>query len=333
MILQKGFLRDLTPLIQESGFSLEDYPSNLMDVGVYQGERLLLPFWFAPDFLISSKATEEKYGLELRGQMTCDQFLEACRPAAEDGLPLIGTYLPFSTYLQAINLPIADYEQKKPLVNTPEFREACEFYQSFYPQMAEYLDREGESYQANAFDRLCKGQALFTLDLYGVERPLIQFDAILRQETGQGISAYPFPSPVENDAKYALTNAAVGVSETCRLPEEAFDYIVEFLNVWKYGLGTIHKDFIGYEFTKTAASIEAGNTLPAQVYNYTAPITQVPEELQSWYVEYLNSAIGVFQEFNIYDFLDEMYPYFEGKASYEECLETLENQLNLYLNE
>lgn len=331
-LVAQGSLLDFNPYLEEMGIDLNEYLSNLMDAGVFDGKRLFLPATFEIPLLMIPKATEEKYGLTLRDGMSYEEFWEVCKAPREDEVSLFSCRFLFTEYLDAAGIKIVD-AQNRLQIRSEEFQKAVEFYKMVYPEME---TDEGDSPYYN----LCTGRALFEYEYGATESDVLGADNYLMEKTEKGISIYTPPVPEGNRTPVIFAQNGLAVSISSQNRPEVLQYVKEALYQLNLSSGIPYKKYLDMKFKRAQQYIDQNrpNYLIFSSSTYSPvsiSIDRVDPDLQAWYISQMNNSKGALKSnSSIKRFVwEELAPYFKGEKDYEACIADLENKLTLYLNE
>lgn len=321
--MQEGYFAELDGLMADA--PLTDVSEGLLKAGQYGGKQYLIPMGFCAPILICPKATEDAFGLSLRDGMSWAELLAACAQPLSEGKHLFSGGILFYDFLQVSGVPVANFETGEVFVQEEAFRAAAEAYVMLEQERQEKISA---GYSVDTpYIGLKNEEALFWYLPFAAENALMNCENYLQQVMGTEVSAYLGPVFGEGTAS-VFAQMAVGLSANCTDLETAWALAQEILAFYgaqvastpeRASFSTAFDGYLGYQWTVGNEILTLqDSSLTKNIFGET--LRQADSMLQL-----PDSVAGFIQ--------DEMKPYFKGEKELDVCIETLENKLELYLNE
>jgi len=333
--VQAGLFCDLDELIkQDKDFKLSDYNEKVMNAGVFNGKRYLLPLTYSVPNLLTTQSILDETGMNLKESNNYIELYREIDKYLNKGN--IKTHV-FSDALETGNLfrcygdVFVDYEKGTVNLDSTQLKETLSMYKDFLnieigdkpsPENLIYYTNQGYYHlkdKAKAFEtHILSNQSIFD-------------DASKLIAAGEK----PVIIPIRGfDGKIQATpSLSAGVRANSENKKNAFNFIKIMLS------NTIQEKSIlsgGMPVRNDSLDV-VFNRIERESANSTSgvPQSQLP-------TEYFNDFKKVLNEMESCRFLDDysyayvrryMKPYFDGEKSYEECLKTAKSAFEIYVSE
>ena len=332
---RRGVFADLEPYFEADNFDWSGYNQAVMDGGMWDGHRLVVPLSYMLPVLYTSKTALEETGFSVENCDTFDGFLDEVEKMESDPKQTRETfrsgwafyYFPYNS-----GLPYVDYDRQKVDLSFPELEQGASIYKNLNPVIE--LGFSDGSDIAGAAD-IRDGKCLFTypdFPLYGfflTEGCINKFDDAVMvpiRDTQGGIRA-------------RITSAVMVRNSSPNL-QVAYEFI-KFLLSEEFQLDTIGWRWQNFSVLDAANeryyienTVERDNSMiaPDNPYGFEGNIV-LPQEDYDELASYMDEVGGVFFYTKETNFLRNIGDYISGEASYEEAAQAAERQLNIYLSE
>lgn len=350
-MMASGAFMNLNPLLQENdAISLNSSVEAVMQAGIYEGKRYLLPASYMVPLIMTSKSNLEECGLNVGIDTTLEELTEQygkyadrCKESGQPPKPLFGDPNAFGNAYSLLNMKAFDYENKIVNLNTPTFRAATEFnrYMDLYKR--DFGDRKDSmTYRwATEGDQ----EKVFEGYFFPQERSFIAASAAI-------IAGYSQPVilPVSDSEGGVLAQPllAFGIRNGCDNPHAAYEFIRTFFtNNFQDGLNdgiSVRRGGmeIGlYLFTNSAYSYIAES--PSSLLTFGPggdlidthqKIAPLPEAfLDDYRVIESKIKAAQFDTPFLHKISNEMSGYVAGKENYETALKKAEDMAKIYISE
>lgn len=348
-LMAAGTFLDLQPLLdQDEDFPLELYDETILDAVKYRDSLYLFPISYNTPLLLAEEKDIENSGIELGKLKDFGGLVEEAetylkQPVSEEN-PLFNAANSLNNFLYYLGLELIDYENKKVSLDTPEFRQACEFYQKLYRQESQPRKDVAEpdyyrAYQQDSrgiFESYCwqgTGKTSITLISsasliaeYGqpVVVPLAGYDGKSHPEIL--LSCGIRRNTKSKEAAYKLVKHMVSINQLNRKDN------LYFLNPIKES----EKSFYGpyFENGKFTGELAVRNPQGESEILSENLYGSLSEEFFEDYSKTLAAhGEGFYRTPAMEKLYEYMEPYFKGEKSFEECRDTAQAQLSIYISE
>ena len=122
-------------LANDPDFNSNDYLSEILDNGIYKGERLYMPISYSMNILVSSQETLDQNGISLAGEPSFAEFSKQtggyCEEIADEYNKYLFDYQGFENPLCDLVYPyngmqLINYERNEVMVDNEAFRDTME---------------------------------------------------------------------------------------------------------------------------------------------------------------------------------------------------------------
>ena len=332
---RRGVFADLEPYFEADNFDWSGYNQAVMDGGVWDGHRLVVPLSYSLPLLYTSQTALEETGFSVENCNTFDGFLDEVEKIESDPKQTREAFRSeeaFYYFPYNAGLPYADYDRQKVDLSFPELEQGASIYKNLNP-VIEFGFSDGNDIAGAADIR--DGKCLFTcpnFPLYGfflTEGCINKFDDAVMvpiRDTQGGIRA-------------RITSAVMVRNSSPNL-QVAYEFI-KFLLSEEFQLDTIGWRWQNFSVLDAANeryyienTVERDNSMiaPDNPYGFEGNIVLLQEDYDEL-SSYMDEVGGVFFYTKETSFLSNIGDYLSGDASYEEAAQAAERQLNIYLSE
>ncbi|MDE7262371.1 MAG: extracellular solute-binding protein, partial [Oscillospiraceae bacterium] len=181
--VRQGVFADMEPFFEADGFDWEPYNQTILDGGVWDGRRYVIPLAYDFPLLVSTRTALEETGFDVDACKDYTGFLEETRRVMEDPsqtralfyLPI--SYLVTSWMMENSGIQYADFNHQTIDLSRPEveatFQWMREHEEKYAPEM---IGMSGLRSPAAVRD----GEALWSIDLMGAATTLFYHYAALK---------------------------------------------------------------------------------------------------------------------------------------------------------
>ena len=339
-MVRQGLFADLEPFFQADRFDWEPYNRAVMDGGVWNGKRFVVPLSYDFPLLFTTKTALEETGFDMEACKDSAGYMEETARYIQD--PTQRRQLCFNMsiansmdFLKFSGLSIADYDKKTIDLSAPEFQQGMEWFKLLQDAGADAAPLDTDYLSGAAAVR--DGKALWTDALLGAAHGLYYDFAALKTVDE------PVMMPIRNldGGIQADIRSSIAVRANSENLQNAYDYIKILLSkeIQYQGFSDeLHvldaaNAYFYEEVTEGRKMILAGGTQgfasTNSKYCATDPVT--PEEFQEF--------LGLTREITgtqYCDFLNPyraMSPYLSGTSDFEEAKQAAQLQMELYISE
>lgn len=355
-----GVLYDINSLISEdSTFNLNDYNQTVLDTGLYDGKRYVIPCGYTIPMLytVNSELNNEIDWSNWDWNAMISTAKKFASENMNSGKYFFSPSLTFTEFVKYSGLDLIDYKNKKSSFSSPDFVKLLKSYKEILPAICP--DEVNKKYRGNIYNMMKDGviQFIYVNKLASVYE-LWGENSAVHDVVGQDMEIYPFPSPTGERYGVSQAHNMLGISSNSKKPEAAFDYIKILLS---YDLQKKIEE--NYNSPNFSSAYRAAPVLK-NIFQKEAEYFMRPEidsggkkilgdkfdgfndifacasySLTQKLVNQLNEELsGVTKCFlpenTVYDFIQKELPDFlSGKKTAEQTAKAINNKVNLYLNE
>ena len=334
-MVRRGVFADLEPYFEADNFDWSGYNQAVMDGGVWDGHRLVVPLSYMLPILYTSQTALDETGFSVENCNTFDGFLDEVEKIESDPKQTREAFRSeeaFYYFPYNAGLPYADYDRQKVDLSFPELEQGASIYKNLNPVL-EIGFTDGNDIAGAADIR--DGKCLFTcpnFPLYGfflTEGCINKFDDAVMvpiRDTQGGIRA-------------RITSAVMVRNSSPNL-QVAYEFI-KFLLSEEFQLDTVDWRWQNFSVLDAANeryyienTVERDNSMiaPDNPYGFEGNIVLLQEDYDEL-SSYMDEVGGVFFYAKETNFMRNIGDYLSGDASYEEAAQAAERQLNIYLSE
>ena len=331
-LARRGAFADLEPYFTADSFDWSGYCEGVLDGGVLDGHRLFVPLTYQLPMLYTSQTALEETGFDPENCGTFNGFMDEVEKMMADPAQTRSVFrnkYPMVDFPQYAGIPYVDYDRQRADLSSPELERGFKFYKDFVSiaQGVDNLDgaadvRDGKALWIQPYDSvtgfLWGAGGINTFDEL-VMMPVRDLDGGIRARITWAVAA--------NSASPNLQNAYEFIKFL--LSEE---FQTSTAMYWWYGLSVLDAGVMGcYQYnTQTAkdGKIPVGGS---NSFDFTY-IEASPEDFEEM-LAYSDQVTGIFFNTAQTRITQQVPDYFAGEASYEDTIDALESQLNIYLSE
>ena len=333
-MVRRGVFADLEPYFEADNFDWSGYTQAVMDAGVWDGQRLVIPLQYNFPMLYTSQTALDETGFSIEN---CDTFgglldeIEAMQADPSQKREVFRAKYTFYNFAQYAGIPYVDYDRQKADLSSPELKRGAEIYNNLGGLELGVLD-DGINGAADIRD----GKALWICPFppvngfYTGPEVINTFDELVMM-----------PIRDVNGGIQAQITWAVAVRNNSPNLQNAYEFI-------KYLLSEeFHTETLGYRWLYYSV-LDSANEAYFQdhVYNRAAPLVppensygldtvDVRQEDFDELMDYTRQITGAYFDCSETLFMRNMRTngFLSGEVSYEDAAQQAERQMDLYLSE
>ena len=351
-VMETGIFYDLNNFIEnDSEFDMTLYNKSVMDSGVYHDMRYIIPLCYNTNLLLTSEEAMTNAGIDFTKFNTFNGFTDEIKKYYSNGGRTNLFYSPLANYGDTLTffpwfgVEVIDYANKTVNIDNNNFKTIMDTYKSIYQNDKSSNTRPPNNnvYTAGRDTKaVLNRQILFSMDESNYfSSLLLSYGVMLNTETPI-LMTFPDISN-KTTASVSLMASVLSTSKNKRNAYEFLkillsDEIQSSVDVYTIRGTPVLNDAIDKRFADTMESTGYGIV--------TAPVTfddgntLMINEISEQRLENIKSIIKNVDNCQLivyglyYDFVTPaMKPYFEDTDSYENCLNKLRNDLELYISE
>lgn len=344
-LIESGAFYDMNKIIEkDKTFQIEDYNEAAMDSGVFDKKRYIIPIDFdVKSFITTGKMlrnSDIRFDENNWSLKELTSGLENYRNKVGSGKHFFTSPISFSEYVLSSGLNVVDYKNKKTNFDTPEFVDILTMYKNIlYDSSASY---EENIYGNQFWNAMKEGSALADGTYFSLStESLWENNSIISHVFNEEAKIYPVPGYNVN-SRYIATPFyyMLTINKNSTYKEAAFNYIKAAISK------DLQKDSricIGIPVNKLAYEEEiqeySGDKGKNQLIRVKELANVLSIPLSSNLKDAINNIVSgisecVIPDMTVTKFLDEAaMEYVEGKSTLEQTIRSIEQKVNLYLNE
>lgn len=333
-MVRRGVFADLEPYFEADNFDWSGYNQAVMDAGVWDGHRLVIPLQYSFPMLYTSQTALDETGFSIEN---CDTFgglldeIEAMQADPSQTREVFRAKYTFYNFAQYAGIPYVDYDQQKADLSFPELERGAEIFNNLDGLELGFLD-DGINGAADIRD----GKALWNCPFPPVDGFYTGPEVINTFD-----DAVMMPIRDVNGGIQAEVTWAVAVRNNSPNLQNAYEFI-KYLLSEEYHTETLGYRWLYYSVLDSANEAYFQDT----VYNRAAPLVppensygldsvDVRQEDFDELMSYTRQISGAYFNCIETNFMRNMRMcgFLSGEASYEEAVREVERKLDLYLSE
>lgn len=332
---RRGVFADLEPYFEADNFDWSGYNQAVMNGGVWDGHRLVVPLSYMLPMLYTSQTALEETGFSVENCDTFDGFLDEVEKMESDPAQTRETFrtkLAFSYFPYYAGLPYIDYDRQAVDLSFPELERGA----AIYKDMKGLLDlnfSDGNSLAGAADIR--DGKCLWTCPDFPLDGFFLAAGSINKFD-----DVVMLPIRDTQGGIQARITSAIAVRNSSPNLQLAYEFIKfllseEFqLDTWLYRWQNFSVlDAANDEYCrKETVERQQSKIPPSNPYGFEGNIV-LPQEDYDELASYMDEVSGAFFYAKRTSFLKNVDAYLAGDASYKEAILDAERQLNIYLSE
>lgn len=333
-MVRRGVFADLEPYFEADNFDWSGYNQAVMDAGVWDGQRLVIPLQYNFPMLYTSQTALDETGFSIEN---CDTFgglldeIEAMQADPSQKREVFRAKYTFYNFAQYAGIPYVDYDRQKADLSSPELKRGAEIYNNLGGLELGVLD-DGINGAADIRD----GKALWNCPFPPVDGFYTGPEVI---NTFDDMVMMPIRD-IDGGIQAQIT-WAVAVRNNSPNLQNAYEFI-------KYLLSEeFHTETLGYRWLYYSV-LDSANEAYFQdtVYNRAAPLVppensygldtvDVRQEDFDELMDYTRQITGAYFDCSETLFMRNMRTngFLSGEVSYEDAAQQAERQMDLYLSE
>lgn len=229
-LMERGLLCDLNPLISKDGdFKIEDYNEDILNVGVYEGKRYIIPLDYNFSYFYTYKSLLDKNHIKLdTSNWTWDSIVNVMKEYYKDGSGTSEYF--FSSSLSIWDIIVSsetnfvDYKKKISNFNSPQFIRLLQTYKEIVP----YICPEKVSIGTQP-DQLLK-QSILQSAISGKISSIVDSNNFVRKAVGEEAILLPHPAFSGKKRTTAFAYNLVAITSKCKYKDEASDFVKNILS-------------------------------------------------------------------------------------------------------
>lgn len=352
-LLSSGAFCDLNQLIKEDKeFNLSNYNKTVLDSGVFEGKRYLLPIDYSMSAFCTTKSALNKNNIQIDSDNwnwntmveLSSQFIDRNKGTGKYLFgPYYGTAPYFEEFILGSEVKFYDIKSKKSNFNSADFIELLKVYKNkIYPAICP--NNNEKNFNPTNIDLLANNKVIMIRGGafgYGGVQELFKDNSYYKKFLGEEMEVYPIPAFKTNKTVNSSPYNAFGISSKCKYKKAAFEYIKKLLSEEFYkqhydnynNYATVNNKAFQQELTYYSDSLRGYSIYSGD----KGPIEMVP--LPKKLSNQLKSTIANMHKCEFSDVgierivRDDLKKYLEGKITAEQCAKSIDNRCIIYLNE
>ena len=331
-MVRRGVFADLEPYFEADNFDWSGYNQAVMDAGVWDGHRLVIPLQYNFPMLYTSQTALDETGFNIEN---CDTFnglldeIEAMQADPSQTREVFRAKFTFYDFAHYAGIPYVDYDQQKADLSFSELERGAEIFNNLDGLELGFLD-DGINGAADIRD----GKALWNCPFPPVDGFYTGPEVI---NTFDDMVMMPIRD-VDGGIQAEIT-WAVAVRNNSPNLQNAYEFI-QYLLSEEY-----HTETLGYRWLYYSV-LDSANEAYFQdyVFNRAAPLVppensygldsvDVRQEDFDELMNYTRQITGAYYNCTETIFLRNMRNYISGEVPYEEAVQEAERHMDLYLSE
>lgn len=335
-LVRQGVFADMEPFFQADGFDWEPYSQGVMNTGVWNGKRFLIPLSYDFPLLLTTKAALEETGFHVDACKDYQGFLDETARYLEDPEQTrrlfsdawIVDYARFAM-LDYSGSSVADYDNRTVDLSLPIFRSTTQWYKS----VLEAHSQDPNFSRLGGASAVRDGQALWTNSIFGAYDNFYAAAGALRT-VGEVVM---MPIRDADGGIQAHIEDAVAVRANSESLQNAYDFLKLLLSPTvqyapKFGLSILHDANARLLAQGIGWYIEAGKDGFSSTERNGSALNAPSQEEIRQFLSFTKDITGGYY-YNYLWLNMEMHPYLRENADYEETLKEAQRQLEIYMTE
>lgn len=337
-LMKNNVFADLNPIIEETEYNLSNLNSYVMEAGVYNGKRLIMPINYSVDMFIAADAFQEVSFDDLTSMedfMAAHAEYTASKSGEENCFNFIRSFT-LPAFLDMCNFDVVDFTTKKLVFEDSELKT----YIDWYVELQQYFVKDEaalEGYSDPNYGPILEGDMVFMNDWQisspnSVKYTLSLYKALSGEEEGQ---FYSF-SDLTSDTSTAYVGLCGAVNKNSKSQTEAFELIKCALskslqeNRRNFNI-PVRNSVLDFRM------LDLGNKA---TYNFDyegttvniVPMTETEETMFRRFIKEPGNVIVTDRRYQT--IMNEVFAdYVNGDANWEDTLDQAKHRLKVYINE
>ena len=342
-MFESGAFCDLNNLIEkDTEFKLSDYNQTVLDSGIVNGKRYVLPISYRIPSLWTTKNILDKNGIHIDASKWTwkDFFTEAKKftnKHNKENKYFIGNYFEPQYIMGDICSELVDYENKKTKFTSSEFIDFLKNYKAISASIcsSDQLRKQDEIINCLESNSIIITSTEGYIDPYDV----YALNSVLKQELGEEVFLLNNPSLDNRLLKSAYPVEMLGINSNCKSKEKAFEFIKLLLSEENQSgeLPSIPVNIKGY--TNVVDSYTAIGMRGDRVGYFLSNVNAESVPLPAQVAKNMDEVISNINTCNIADpriaeiASAEVTEYLKSNRSAEDTAKIIDEKVMLYLNE
>ena len=330
-MVRRGVFADMEPYFEADHFDWSGYNQAVMDAGVWDGHRLVIPLQYNFPMLYTSQTALDETGFNIEN---CDTFnglldeIEAMQADPSQTREVFRATVTFYNFAQYAGIPYVDYDRQKADLSAPELKRGAEIFQKLSG-----LDGAYDMGVDSAAD-IRDGKALWSCPFPPVDGFYTGPEVI---NTFDDMVMMPIRD-VDGGIQAEVT-WAVAVRNNSPNLQNAYEFI-KYLLSEEYHTETLSYRWLYYSVLDSANEAyfqdhvyDRALPLVPPENSYGLDTVDVRQEDHGELMDYTRQISGAYFSCADTNFMRNMRDYLSGEVSYEESVREAERKLELYLSE
>lgn len=336
--VNSGVFCELAPLIEaDEAFNLDDYNKVVMDAGVFDSKRYLMPITFKSPFLMTTQSILDETKID-RAKLTdiISIATEFDRYLAEGDKRIFKeTRQWYMGLYQFLGLDFADYSNASYNLDEELITQAAELFQRIYPQDKPVSDGMTFSSTFDGFHDLSTGQGLFKYYYWGDISSIVSNAAAL---VGTDEKPIFLPIKTADNKLQATVLDSVGINANSPNKKNAFNFIKTMLsdpvqNSDRYPMDyPVRNESLDKRIADCKEDAAERDTT---LFESDGIIMESPD--QAFFDEFSASLKGIercrFEDPATGILSYELNEFYEGSKSIADCIKAAKSKLEIYVSE
>ena len=333
-MVRRGVFADLEPYFEADNFDWSGYNQAVMDAGVWDGQRLVIPLQYNFPMLYTSQTALDETGFSIEN---CDTFgglldeIEAMQADPSQKREVFRAKYTFYNFAQYAGIPYVDYDRQKADLSSPELKRGAEIYNNLGGLELGVLD-DGINGAADIRD----GKALWICPFppvngfYTGPEVINTFDKLVMmpiRDVNGGIQAQITWAVAVRNNSPNLQNAYEFIKYL--LSEEFHTETLDYRQLYYSGLDSANKAYFqDHVYNRAAPLVPPENS-------YGLDTVDVRQEDFDELMDYTRQITGAYFDCSETLFMRNMRTngFLSGEVSFEDAAQQAERQMDLYLSE
>ncbi len=335
-MMHSGVFADMSEFIEnDKDYNSKDYNQAVMNVGKVGDKQYIIPLFYYIPILLTTEKNLEETGFNISkctdywgfaGEV--ERYTQNIKPTSPIIFPEGSSAI--QNFCNLAGIDILDYNKKSITVDTSEFKEAAGFYERLCGKVTMFND----NYSGQQFYFLNSGKSVFgfySSDSFG--DLLLSIQELYRKEK----QPVMFPVRNKNGGVNALYNYGVGIRNNSANKQNAYNFAKLLLSE-KYQANNSGSNTFGIPVLNSAIQSSYDDFYSKSLNTSTSTETYMssplPKKDFDQYMSFIKEITGA----TIVcgpdkKFRKIMRPFYKGEKSYEECIKTAKEQLEIYISE
>jgi multiple sugar transport system substrate-binding protein len=335
--LKSGVFCDLNPFIEaDESFDMGNYNKTVMDCGIFDGKRYMIPLEYYIDTFITTEELLEENGININVQeWDIEHLTNTLKDFMDNGQArfFFDRQYPFSDYAVGSGIEFIDHENSKCYFNTPQFREVLNTYKDVFLKASVANDLRMK-YGIKYWEMLKDNTAITAGAVNSLQSIWVANSFLFDIFKCKG-RAYPLPTYDKTAGYSALPFDMVAINSNSNHKEIAYDMIKFMLSKelqLESSFYPVNEEAYDEQLKEYMGA--AGNQI-VNIKGTPLTTTVISEELAGDLTNIKNKLSRcIVRDEYIFDLLnDAAFKYVDGEYSEDQVINELESKVMLYLNE